>query len=166
MGSQRTRSLVAMRRKRREGWLQSCPLSYYIQPSLVEWYAIQAFSIASNLVPKLMLKEQNQIPIRKVFTVINPFFCFSQITTLLTLIWRINIVLDVINVEQHELFGIYAGRSPRRDSRTGELIHRSRRRAKPFLPNHCRSKGNQVCLKRSLWKPSRWRATHSRQAAS
>ena len=47
MGSRRTRTADAMRRKRREGWLQYCPLSYdqahCIHPPFVERYAIQAF---------------------------------------------------------------------------------------------------------------------------
>ena len=50
--------------------------------------------------------------------------------------------------------------TPRRDPRMGELAHSSRRCAKPFLPNHCHSEDNQSCLPRSLWKPSRWRASH------
>ena len=53
-----------------EGWLQHCPLSYdqarCIHPPFVEYYGIQAFSIASDFDPKLMPKIQNQITMRKV----------------------------------------------------------------------------------------------------
>ena len=121
VGSRRTRSVVAMRRKRRKGWLQRCPLSYdqarCIHLLFVECYAVQAFSIASNLDPKLMPKRQDQIPMRKVCTLIqslvsrhpNHHLGYSQDCekhhTLLTLIRRYNIVYDVTNVEQHELLG-------------------------------------------------------------
>ena len=56
MGSRRTCTVDAMVRKRREGWLQHCPLSYdqarCIHPPSAECYAIQAFSIASDFDPK------------------------------------------------------------------------------------------------------------------
>ena len=74
VGSRRIRSLVAVRRKRKEGWFQWCPFSYdqacYMHPPSVECYVVQAFSIASDFDPKLMPKEQNQITMRKVCTVI------------------------------------------------------------------------------------------------
>ena len=56
--------------------------------------------------------------------------------------------------------------TPRRDSKTGEPSRSSRRRVKPFLPNHCRSWGIRACLPSSLWKPCRQGATNSGQAAS
>ena len=103
------------------GWLQRCPLSYdqarCIHPPFVECYAVQAFSIASNLDPKLMPKEQDQIPMINVCTLIQSFVSrhpnnhsvYNQDRekhhTLLTLIRRYNIVYDVTNVEQHELLG-------------------------------------------------------------
>ena len=66
MGSLRTRTIDAMGRQRREGWLQHCPLSYdqarCSHPPFAECYAIQAFSIASDFDPQLMPKIQNQIP--------------------------------------------------------------------------------------------------------
>ena len=64
-GSLRTRTVDAMGRQRREGWLQHCPLSYdqarCIHPPFVECYAMQAFSIASDFDPQLMPKIQNQM---------------------------------------------------------------------------------------------------------
>ena len=51
-----------------------CPFAYdqacCMHPPFAECYAFQASSIASNLDPKLMPKEQDQITIRKVFTLI------------------------------------------------------------------------------------------------
>ena len=84
-GSRRTRTTDAMRTKRREGWLQHCPLSYdqarCIHSPFVEYYAIQAFSIASDLDLKLMPKEQYQITM-KFASLYNPFFRVVQIIIL------------------------------------------------------------------------------------
>ena len=45
----------------------------------VECYAVQAFSIVSNLDPKLTPKEQDQIPMRKVCTFIQSLVsCLSN----------------------------------------------------------------------------------------
>ena len=74
VGSLRTRTVDAMSRQRREGWLQHCPLSHdqarCIHPPFAEFYAIQAFSIASDFDPQQMPKKQNQITMRKVCIVI------------------------------------------------------------------------------------------------
>ena len=102
-------------------WVQHCPLSCdqarCIHQPFVECYTVQAFSIVSNLDPKLVPKEQDQIPMRKVCTLIkslvsrlpNHHTGYSQDRakhhTLLTLMRRVNIVHDVTNVEQHELSG-------------------------------------------------------------
>ena len=126
MGPRRTRTADAMRRKRREGWLQHCPLSYdqahCIHPPFVECYAIQGFSFASDLDPKLMSKEQYQITIRKVCIVIQSLLSCrpnhhsglgwdrEKHHTLLTLKQRQNVVYDVTNVEQHELLVFDASR--------------------------------------------------------
>ena len=71
-----------MSRKRREGWLQRCPLSYdqarCIHPPFAECYAIQAFSIASDFDPKQMPKVQNQITMRKVCIVIQSLVSLSS----------------------------------------------------------------------------------------
>ena len=70
-----------MHRKRREGWLQRCPLSYdqarCVHPPSVECFAIQAFSIVFDFGPKLMPKVQNQTTIRKVCIVIQPVLITS-----------------------------------------------------------------------------------------
>ena len=122
MGSRRTHTVDAVDRKRREGWLQRCPLSYdlahCIHPPFVECYAIQAFSIASDFDPKLMPKRQNQITMRKVCIVIQSLLSYrpnhhsdrEKRYTLLTLNRRKNVVNDVTNVEQHELLGFDASR--------------------------------------------------------
>ena len=77
MGSQRTWSATVMSRKGREGWVQHCPLSYdqacCMHPPSVKCYAAQAFSFKSDVDPKLMPKEKNQIAKRKVCTVIQSF---------------------------------------------------------------------------------------------
>ena len=125
MGSRKTRTVEAMDRKKREGRLQGCLLSYdqarCIHPSFVECYAIQVFSITSDFDPKLMPKIQNQIMMRKVFIVIqsllsrrpNHHSSYSldreKHLTLHTL-KRKNIVYDVTNVEQLELFSFDASR--------------------------------------------------------
>ena len=74
MVSRRTQTAVAMRRKRREGWLQRWPLSYdqarCIDPRFAECYAVQVFSIISDFDPKLMSTEKNPITMRKVCSVI------------------------------------------------------------------------------------------------
>ena len=87
----------------------------------IECYAIQAFSIAFNLDSKLMPKEQNQITMRKVCTVIQSFllrlpnhhskhnYNREKHHTLLTSIRKFNTIHDATNVEQHELFGIDVG---------------------------------------------------------
>ena len=121
------------------------------------------FFITSNLDPKLMPKEQDQIMMRKVCALIQSFVsCLpnyhsshsedrEKYHTLLTLIRRVNIVHDVTNVEQHELLGADASR-PLLDSRMGEPT-RCSRSAKPFLLN--RSGNNRACLSCTLCKPSR-----------
>ena len=43
-----------------------------MHPLFVECYAVQAFSLASDLDAKLMAKEKNQIPIRNVCAVNQP----------------------------------------------------------------------------------------------
>ena len=126
VGSRRIRTVDAMGRQRREGWLQRCPLSHdqarCIHPPSAECYAIQAFSIASDFDPQLMPKIQNQIAMRKVSIVIqsllsrnpNHHSSYSQARknhhTLLTLKQRKNVVHNVTNVEQHELLGFDASR--------------------------------------------------------
>ena len=115
-----------MRRKRWEGRLQHCPLAYdqarCMHPPFVECYAIQAFSIASNHHPKLMPKDQDQIMMRKVCTLIQSLVSHlpnhhsshsedhEKHHTLLTLKRRVNIVNDVTNVVQQELLGTDASR--------------------------------------------------------
>ena len=85
--------------------------------SFVESYAVQAFSIASDCDPNLMPKEKNQITIRKVSTVIqslllrrpNPHSSYGkdhEKHTFLTLQRRQNLVYDITNVKQHDLFEI------------------------------------------------------------
>ena len=122
VGSLRTRTVDSMSRQRREGWLQHYPLSHdqarCIHPPFAEFYAIQAFSIASDFDPQQMPKKQNQITMRKVCIVIKslvsrrPHHHSSNSQdrekhhTLLTLKRRKNVVHDVTNVEQHELFGL------------------------------------------------------------
>ena len=93
-----------------------------MHPPFVECHAVQAFSVASNFDPKLMPREQNQIMLRKVCTVIKSrlsrllnhhsshSYDRKKHHTLLISIRRINIVHNVTNVEQHELFEINAGR--------------------------------------------------------
>ena len=110
MGSRRTLTADAMRKKKRERWLQHCPLSYdqacCIHPPFVECYAMQAF-------PKLMPKEKYQITMRKVCIVIQSLlsrrphhhsgYSLDQEKhhMLLTLKRRQSVVYDVTNVEQH-----------------------------------------------------------------
>ena len=115
MGSLETQTL---RRKRREGWLQRCSLSYdqvyYICPSFVLCNVFQAFLIASNLDSKLILDEQDQMKIRKVCTVrqsllsrrLNHHSGYEKDPTFLAFPRRINIVNDPSNVDKHKLFGI------------------------------------------------------------
>ena len=124
VGSLRTRTVDAMGRQRREGLLQHCPLFYdqarCIHPPFAECYAIQAFSIASDFDPQLMPKIQNQITMRKVCIVIQSLVS-SKSPFGLQLGSREtphashheteeNVVYDVTNVEQHELFGFDASR--------------------------------------------------------
>ena len=117
MGPKETQTIFAMCRKRREGWLQHCSLSYdqacCMHPPFVECYAVQAFSYASNLGPKLMSKEKNQIIIRKVCTLIQSLLLCcpnhhsgysldnEKHLRFLTFSQRINIVYNVTNIKQH-----------------------------------------------------------------
>ena len=55
--------------------------------------------------------------------------------------------------------------TPWRDPRRDELARSCRRRAQPFLPNHCCSEYNRVCLSGPLRSSSREGATRSVQAA-
>ena len=162
MRSRRTRAVDTMRRKRREGWLQHCSLSHdqacCLHPPFVECYAVQVFSIASNLDPKLMPKEQYQITMRKVCIDIQ--------------FW---LQLGSRETPHASHSGTVAKRCPRRnqrratravwvrcepltprcDPRKDEPAHSSRRRAQPFLPSHCHSECNQTCLPGPLWSSSR-----------
>ena len=45
-----------------------------MHPPFVKCYAVQAFSIASDIDPKLMPTEKNQITMRKVCAVIRSLF--------------------------------------------------------------------------------------------
>ena len=53
----------------------------------------------------------------------------------------------------------------RRDLRKDELASSSRRRAQPFLLNHCSSEHNRECLPGLLWSSSREGVTRSVQAS-
>ena len=124
MRFQRTHTVDTMGRKRREGWLQHCPLSYdqarCIHPTFGECYAIQTFSIASDFNPKLMPEIQNQITMWKVCIIIQSLLSHhpnhhsssssdrEKHHTLLTLKRTKNVVHNVTNVEQHELLGFEA----------------------------------------------------------
>ena len=110
MGSWRTQTIIA---RKKEGWHQHYSLSYNqarcMHPPFVECYAVQAFSITFNFDSTWWEKFASSY---------NPFFYISQITIIATAriarnITRfspwyrgINIVHDIINVEQHKLFGI------------------------------------------------------------
>ena len=97
-------------------------IAHCIHQPFAECYAVQAFSIASNLDPKLMPNEHDQIMMRTVCTVIQSLVSRlpnnhsshskdrKKHHTLLTLKHRINIVHDVNTVEQHELLGADASR--------------------------------------------------------
>ena len=85
VGSRRTPTVDAMGRQRREGWLEHCPFSYdqarCIHPTSAEYYAIQAFSIASDFDPKQMPKiKKNRSWWEKFASSYNPFFRVLQIT--------------------------------------------------------------------------------------
>ena len=66
------RTIVAISKKRRKEWPQYCPFSYdyacCFRPSFIKYYVTQASSITSNLEPMLMLKETDQIVMRKALT--------------------------------------------------------------------------------------------------
>ena len=172
MGSLRTRTVDAMGRQRREGWLQHCPLSYdqarCSHPPFAECYAIQAFSIASDFDPQLMPKIQNQITMRKVCIVIqSPCFASSKSPFGLQLGSRETPHASHRDTEEERCLRRNQRRAaravwvrcepstPRRDPKTGGLARSSRRRAQPFLPSHCCSEGNQACLPGPLWSSSR-----------
>ena len=55
---------------------------------------------------------------------------------------------------------------PRRDPRTGELARNRRRRAQPFLLNHCCSEHNLASLPGPPWSSNREGVTHSMQVTS
>ena len=113
-------------RKRRERTLQTSPLSddqaCCFHPPFIECYVVQAFSITSDLFPKLMLKITNQIVIRKVCTVIQSlqshrpdhYSSHSQDhekhPSLHTCPWRINVVNVEGYVERQKLLGIDTSR--------------------------------------------------------
>ena len=136
VGSRRTRTVDAMDRQRKEGWLQHSPFSYdqarCTHPLFVVCYAIQAFSIASDFDPRLMPKIQNQITMRKVCIVIQSLLSRrpnhhssygldrDKHHTLLTLKQRKNVVHDITNVEQHELLGFDTTRPLPFRKRTGK----------------------------------------------
>ena len=158
-----------------EGWLQHCPLLYdqarCIHPPFVECYAIQAFSIASNLDPKLMPKEQYQITMRKVCIIIQSLLSrrsnhHSSYTT------RFSPETEAERcLQRNQRRTVRAAlvrcepSTPRRNPLTDELAGSSRRRAQPFLPNHCSSEHNRACLRGPLWSSNREAETHFVQAA-
>ena len=117
MGSRRTRTVDAMGRQRREGWLQHCPLSY----DQARWFThlllnvMRSKRFLSHLILTLSwcLKYKISSWWKKLASSYNPFpsskspfepllgstTCFSP--------WNggKNVVYDVTNFEQHELLG-------------------------------------------------------------
>ena len=55
--------------------------------------------------------------------------------------------------------------TPLRDPRTGDLAGSRRRRAQPFLQNHCCSERNQACLPGPFWSSNREGGTRFVQVA-
>ena len=182
VGSWRTRTIIDMHRKRREGWLQHCPLSYdkahCIHPLFVKCYAVPAFSIASNLHPKLMPKVQDQIPMRKVCTPHTiPYFLSSKSP------FELHPGSQETSHTRHPYTEVqhclwcnqrraawaawdwYEPSTSRHDSIMAVPARSSRRHAKPFLLNHFCKGGNQACLPSMLCKSSHWGLMHSGRAA-
>ena len=121
MGSRRTQTIAAMYRKRREGWLQSCSLSYdpahCIHPAFVECYASQACSIASDFDLKESDHDQKSLHPHTI-----PFFASSKSSFTLRLgSWETSNVSHLFTEDQHCLRRIpsRAEQTPRRDSKTG-----------------------------------------------
>ena len=180
MGSQRTRTVDTMDRKRREGWLQRFP------------FCTTRLAAFTHLLSNVMR-----------------FKCFLSHLNL-TLSWYLNTKLDhdAKGLPRHTIPSFVSSKSPlwlllgswetpqashsetevkrclrrnqrraaraawvrcvpstsRRDSIMGELARSSRRCAQPFLPNHCSSERNRACLPGLLWSSSREGATRSVQA--
>ena len=103
-----------------------------------------------------MPKEQYQIPMRKVFIVIqsllsrrlNHYSGYSEDREK----HHTLIETEVRRLRRNQRRAARAvwvrcePSTPRRDPRTGELARGSRRRAQPFPLSHCRSEGNRACL--------------------
>ena len=183
MGSLRTRTVDAMCRQRREGWLQRC--RPFVRPGSLQsstfcwmlcdpsvFYRIWFWpsADAENTKPDHDEKSLHRHTIPCFASSKSPFGLQlgSREThhTLLTVKRRKNVVYDVTNVEQHELFGFDASRPlpdviPKRTDSLAVVEGVLR----PFLPSHCRSEGNQACLPGPLWSSSRERITHSEQVA-
>ena len=175
MGSRRIRSVTAMSWKRREGWLQRCSLSYDYAccrhlPS-VECHAAPAFLFGSDLEPKLMPKEKNQIKEKSLHRhKIHSFtFSKSQIgpqlgsreTTPVSHLSMADQYCPRRNQHRAALFGINAGRPL---LKSGGLVRFRRRRRKPFLLDHYRSDRNLAYLSSPLWMPSRLVVMRSERA--
>ena len=133
----RTRSIVTMCRKRREGQLQHCPLSYdqvhCLHPPSVKCYSVQAFSVASDFDSKLMHEEQNQIMMRKVWmTRESPHTSHPETVAKHCL--------------QRAAWVRCRPSTLRRDSKMDELACSSRRCSQLFLLNHCCSEDIHTCL--------------------
>ena len=144
-----------MLRKKREGWLQVAP------------FCTTRLAAYTHLLSKV----QDQIPMRKVSTLIqslvsrhpNHHLGYSQDRekhhTLPTLLRRYNIVYDVTNVEQHEVLGT---------DTSHPLLDVTPGRPYPLAVvegvQSCNG-GNQACLPGTLCKSSRGGPTHSERAA-
>ena len=162
-----------MGRKRGEGWLQRCPLSYdqarCFHSTFVKCYAIQAF--LSHLIFTLSWCLKNNIRSRWEKFALSYNVASSKLPSWLQLGSRetphaSHPETKVKHCPQRNqrqaaqaAWVRFEPSTPRSDPRTGEFTCRSRRRAQPFLPSHSH-KDNQARFEiqaekwqRVPWKP-------------
>ena len=152
-----TQSIVAKRRKRREGWLQHCPFRTTRRTacthllSNVMWFT----RFLSHLILTLSWWQKNKIRswIEKFAPSYNPFFRVVKITILATA----RIARNTTRCSPWN-WGTFW-----RDPKTDKVARSSRKRAQLFLLSHNHSEDYQACLSSPLCNSSR---TCSVQAVS
>ena len=160
MGCRRTQTINDDIRERKGRWLQRWPLSYNqaccFPLRFIKCWVVQAFSISSNLDPKLVPKNWIRTRWEKFALVYHSFCCVDRITNRATARiarnpFRLSLfhggsILSMTYPESSgtNWFGSMRARTSRRASKTGEPICSGRRHILP-LPQYPCSNKNNVC---------------------
>ena len=126
-----------------------------MHPPSIEWYAVQAFSIGSNLDPKLIKRKESDPEKKSLHR-----HKISSIASSKLPFWprigsrKIPPVSQLSIEDQHYLrrnqrravWNQFRPSTLRCDYKTSGLVCSSRRRAISYFLDHCRSEHNRACL--------------------